>query len=391
MRGLCATLLATLLFVVCARAEDSTHVTTNPRWLKVPNADDLARFWPAAAGGMGGSARISCIVTSRGTLDKCVVVSEEPAGHGFGASALLMAPLFLMQAKTDDGVPTGGAKIFIPIRFQAPAGMLLGEHMRVANNLPWRVAPTAAELAASFPAQAAGHSTFGRVVLRCRVAGNGGLKGCTTATEEPRGEGFARAALVLAHTFVVADDLRQSPELRDISVDVPFDFRDPRQPSPPIEVNDPEWLQMASQAMAGRLFPEAAAKAGLTTGRAFVACEVAHDGGLIHCAVRTEDPAGLGFGASALAIAGVMKMNPWTKQGAPVDGAHIVVPIRLNIADSAPPAQTDTTRPSKASDTSPLDQPVQVVQPHITPPSSPPSDSTYQPHMERSETRPTPH
>jgi hypothetical protein len=52
-------------------------------------------------------------------------------------------------------------------------------------------------------------------------------------------------------------------------------------------------------------------------------------------------PPGLGFGETALAIARIMRMNPWTKQGIPVDGARVDVPIRLNLdaAEAAAPGK----------------------------------------------------
>ena len=204
------------------------------------------------------------------------------------------------------------------------------------------------------------------------MAENGGLRSCQTATEEPHGDGFAKAARGLAQSFKVLDELKGSKQLRDIYVDVPFDFRDPRKPSPPMEVNDPEWLVGADSVMAGKLFPDAAVQAGLKTGRAFVSCDAAHDGSLTHCVVASEDQPGLGFGASALAIAGVMKMNPWTKQGVPVDGARILLPIRVNFADSAPSGPKAAAAPPPAphltdADTISFTLPFKPVRPGISP------------------------
>jgi TonB family protein len=302
--------LAGALLVACgARAEDATHAITNPDWTRKPDTDDLQRFWPGGSLGLSGKARIRCIVTSRGTLDACKIVSEEPAGGGFGAAALLMAPLFAMKPMTVDGRPLGGAEVFIPINFNGGGTPFSGDQVRVANNLPWAIVPTAEDLATAFPAEAVGRAAAGRVVLRCRLTDLGGLKLCQIASEEPRGHGFAKAARDLAQMFRVADELRGSKELHGVYVDVPFDFHDPHLPSPPMEVNDPEWLQGVDPATAGSLFPALAAKAGLKTGRAIVGCVVAHDGSLTGCAVSSEEPAGMGFGASALVIAGMMKMN----------------------------------------------------------------------------------
>jgi TonB family protein len=362
-----------LLTASGARADEAAPAVSSPHWLKLPSVDDLGRFWPAGAHGMSGRALISCIVTSRGTLDRCELVSEEPAGQGFGASALLLAPLFAMAPKTVDGVPVGGATVHIPVNFKAD-GPMFGDSARIANNLPWSAVPTAGEVAAAFPEKAVGKTASGHVLLRCRVTDDGGLKLCQIASEEPRGDGFAQAARDLARTFRVAPELRGSKALRDVFVDVPFDFHDPHQATPPVEVNDPEWLQGVDPAMVARLFPDAAAKAGLKTGRAILGCVVAHDGGLTQCAVSSEEPAGLGFGGAALSVAGVMRMNAWTKQGAPVDGARILLPIRLNIGDDAAPAQTSAAAPQTAESATSTSERVQI-RTGLQPPRIPPPES----------------
>jgi TonB family protein len=119
---------------------------------------------------------------------------------------------------------------------------------------------------------------------------------------------------------------------------VPFDFQDPTRPASPIEVYAPVWLRTMAPGDAAKLFPAAAAKAGLKQGRAMLACTVAHDGALTNCGVISEEPANLGFGDAALKIAAVTAMNPWTAQGTPVDGAKVRLPIRLVAPDDAPPA-----------------------------------------------------
>ena len=64
-------------------------------------------------------------------------------------------------------------------------------------------------------------------------------------------------------------------------------------------------------------------------GEARVACTIAADGSLKDCALRSEAPQRMGFELSALAVAGVMKANLWTRDGAPTVGARIVLPVTL--------------------------------------------------------------
>lgn len=319
------------------RAEDAGHVITNPHWLKLPTADDMSNFWPAN-GLHDGAAKLRCVVTSRGTLDKCSVLSESPEGAGFGGAAMLLTPLFVMEPKTVDGTPVGGV-IIIPIRFTGGAAVSSpSAHIKVANSLAWSAAPTAAELAGAFPKDAVGRTARAHVVLRCAVGHDGGVHDCDTMTEQPGGMGFGRAARELGKRFRIFDDPGYAKQVKDFYVDIPFDFHDPAQPAPPPALLDPVWLETADPAMAGKLFPEAAAKAGLKTGRAVLTCQAVHDGSLTGCAVVDELPPGLGFGQAALAIAAVMKMNLWTPQGFPVDGANIRLPVRVNLTETAPPA-----------------------------------------------------
>ena len=97
---------------------------TNADWLKKPNGDDLAKYYPdrALRLNVDGKATIHCTVNSRGTLDACSVTSEEPDNQGFGDSALKLSKLFKMRPQTKDGAPVDGGQINIPIVFKIPKG-----------------------------------------------------------------------------------------------------------------------------------------------------------------------------------------------------------------------------------------------------------------------------
>jgi TonB family protein len=94
-------------------------VITKPDWLTKPSGDDFARDYPPIAMMMGleGQSSIKCKVNEAGALEACTVISEQPAGIGFGQAAIQMSGLFRMKPQTVDGAPVGGAEVSIPIHF----------------------------------------------------------------------------------------------------------------------------------------------------------------------------------------------------------------------------------------------------------------------------------
>jgi TonB family protein len=118
----------------------------------------------------------------------------------------------------------------------------------------------------------------------------------------------------------------------------------PRRPTDPTGQGLPD----RSEAALG-LFPPDALRAGVRDGSAMVGCEVADDGSLANCSVVSEAPVGMGFGAAALQIVAVMKMNPWTTQGTPVEGARIQIPIHLVLPSEAAPSAPSAAPPAAAT------------------------------------------
>jgi TonB family protein len=311
----------------------------NPDWMKKPGPADMAGVFPKAAAkkGVDGKAVIRCQSSVEGFLQKCVVLSETPADLNFGAAALQLAPQFRMTPKIRGGKPVVTKEITIPIIWRGFADY---RPSPVGDSLvldpPWSSAPTAAQVRAAWPANAKG-ATSGQVALRCAFDKTGGLSDCTTISEIPSNRGFAKAARSLTSQFKVRFEPDQAKTLGKYSVDVPFRFRDPAAPDGR-KITTPKWTRtMTAEAMAAT-YPQAAVKAGVMTGAGTVACVVDAQGVLTDCQVRREDPAGLDFGAAAIEAAKLMAMNPWSKEGEPVDGLPIVLPIRFNWQDDAPAA-----------------------------------------------------
>jgi TonB family protein len=104
---------------VWAAAPAKPHLIEQPDWLRKPNGDDVAKFYPEAAmdAGKEGMAVIDCRVRTDGTLRACRVKKQSPAKYGFGAAALKMSAEFRMKPQSRDGHPTSGGKVSIPIKF----------------------------------------------------------------------------------------------------------------------------------------------------------------------------------------------------------------------------------------------------------------------------------
>jgi TonB family protein len=111
-------------------------------------------------------------------------------------------------------------------------------------------------------------------------------------------------------------------------------------PAPRVSViTQPDWLRRPSGEDLTRLYPKAALAKKLE-GFATIQCHVTAAGGLADCRTIDESPLGEGFGEAALAMASTFKMRPMAKDGAPVDGGTIRIPIRFKL----PAAQTMPTQ-----------------------------------------------
>ena len=97
-------------------------VISNPDWMRMPTGAELASLYPRAAMAkhLGGHTRMSCRVQADGTLTSCVILSETPAGLGFGRAAIQTSRYFKMRPKTVDGQPVEGFYIDIPLDWTPP-------------------------------------------------------------------------------------------------------------------------------------------------------------------------------------------------------------------------------------------------------------------------------
>lgn len=94
-------------------------------------------------------------------------------------------------------------------------------------------------------------------------------------------------------------------------------------------VTEPDWLTRPSAKDVAKYFPSATAWKGMA-GLAAISCSVRVTGELSDCSVFLEDPPGLGFGEAALAMSHLFRMKPMTRDGQPVPGGTVRIPVRFS-------------------------------------------------------------
>jgi periplasmic protein TonB len=152
------------------------------------------------------------------------------------------------------------------------------------------------------------------------------------------GVALACVAPVLAHS--------------DVSVNTPPPAQNAPPPPPqprgrPTVISNPDWAALPTASEFQRFYPARAARMGVE-GHVLIECEVVADGTVRDCVVLSEQPADLGFGNAALRLSTLFRMKPMTRDGRPVDGGMIRVPIGFKLpkpvhlrstgGDAAPPA-----------------------------------------------------
>ena len=120
------------------------------------------------------------------------------------------------------------------------------------------------------------------------------------------------------------------------------------QPRPSV-ITRPDWLRKPTGEDMAHNYPQAAVMMNLE-GRTILHCSVAVSGRLEDCEVREETPKGIGFGKATLALSRGFLMRPQTRDGVPVSGGQVNIPIAFRLPVGEPYQEPPPPAP-KSSET----------------------------------------
>jgi len=111
-------------------------------------------------------------------------------------------------------------------------------------------------------------------------------------------------------------------------------IEEPKPPAPPPPtpvresvITQPDWSRKPDAEALSRYYPERASRMSIE-GTATISCTVNARGTLDNCSVVSETPPEAGFGDATLKASKLFKMKPLSKDGAPVDGGTVRIPLR---------------------------------------------------------------
>ena len=208
-----------------------------PAPTRVSLTDPILAFYPAAAAAaaLEGQAVIRCKRDEHLALTGCTLVSEQPAGRGFGDAALAMAakspPNPRLLLKDAAAEPAADLTVRFTLRppYVTPDLTRMAHIVKVAAIVSQ---PSAAQIQAEYPPRALDDQIQGAAVIECGVTLAGKLADCHVYDEQPNGYGFGQAALDLAGDFLLKPRLVDGEPVggSPVRISVAFTSSDPSAP-----------------------------------------------------------------------------------------------------------------------------------------------------------------
>jgi TonB family protein len=217
-------------------AAASPHPAAAPAPPAPPPPDPDMIYYPAAAraAGVEGQATLHCGRNTHLKLENCSLVSEVPAGQGFGAAAMAMAAANIENPKvtTTESQLVDPQDIVLKFMLHPQAidpDITLPAHVNSPASLVTR--PTREQLQAAYPVRALSDQVDGGAFLDCVLTKVGVLTGCKVIVERPEGYGFGQAALEVANDFKITPrQVDGDPIDSEVHLPVKFTVADPDGP-----------------------------------------------------------------------------------------------------------------------------------------------------------------
>lgn len=193
-----------------------------------------------------------------------------------------------------------GAIVAIPAQAQAVRNGADSAAPMLTGKPVWTRQPSGQQISALRPARVVTERMSGGAVLDCVVTATGALSGCKVEREAPRGYGFGAAALKAAPLFRMAPATADGRATAGARVRAPVTFDARRVGGVMTVMAHPMWIGAPDLAAVQAAYPPSA---GGASGKAVVRCAFDIEGRATDCELKSESPAGKGFGAAALGLA----------------------------------------------------------------------------------------
>ena len=290
------------LVAACLAGRAAAQEGTGQPEFRLRSQEIQAVYPPEArASGVEGEAVVACQTYGAGFWS-CGLISESPAGAGFGPAALALVKRYEVGGPKNPDANLVRSEPF-RIQFQLPENNPIRAG-GVEYRLPARVAaPSPDALYAAWPRAARFTGVEGWASLWCTVTVEGRTTACAVGQEGRVGLGFGEAALKLAPLYRFTPGRKAgAPAAMSIPIMVSFACDVRCRPFEGEGATPGEWTAVPTPAQVQAAYPASAKAKGLA-GFARLACAPTPAGVLRDCRVLAQAPADEGFGAAALALA----------------------------------------------------------------------------------------